>query len=259
MIDMHSHILYDVDDGCKSIQDSIAIIRKMKKIGFDKIVLTPHYIKGSNYVCDNDTKKQRLNLINQLLKENEIDVELILGNEVYINDEIDDLIMSKQIFTINKTRYILIELPLYNKINNVEDIIYELKLRGYLPIIAHPERYLYFQQNKQELKKIYESGVYFQCNYGSVIGQYGKDAMNLVTYLLENNMVSFMGTDIHKPDSNVLSNFDQIKKKIIEYVGEDGFKRITCDNIIDVISDKDVEKFNVIRRKKGFFANFFKW
>ena len=67
-----------------------------------------------------------------------------------------------------------------------------------------------------------------------------------------------MGTDIHKPDSNVLSNFDQIKKKIIEYVGEDGFKRITCDNIIDVISDKDVEKFNVIRRKKGFFANFFK-
>ena len=84
MIDMHSHILYDVDDGCKSIQDSIAIIRKMKKIGFDKIVLTPHYIKGSNYVCDNDTKKQRLNLINQLLKENEIDVELILGNEDYI-------------------------------------------------------------------------------------------------------------------------------------------------------------------------------
>ena len=164
----------------KSIQDSITIIREMKKIGFDKIVLTPHYIKGSNYVCDNDTKKQRLNLINQLLKENEIDVELILGNEVYINDEIDDLIMSKQIFTINKTRYILIELPLYNKINNVEDIIYELKLRGYLPIIAHPERYLYFQQNKQELKKIYESGVYFQCNYGSVIGQYGKDAMNLV-------------------------------------------------------------------------------
>ncbi len=104
MIDMHSHILYDVDDGCKSIQDSITIIREMKKIGFDKIVLTPHYIKGSNYVCDNDTKKQRLNLINQLLKENEIDVELILGNEVYINDEIDDLIMSKQIFTINKTR-----------------------------------------------------------------------------------------------------------------------------------------------------------
>lgn len=258
MIDIHSHILFGVDDGCNSIQDSVDIIKKMKKIGFDKIVLTPHYIKGSNYVCDNNTKKLRLNLINKLLKENQIDVELILGNEVYINDEIDELIMSKQIFTINKSRYILIELPLYNKINNVEDIIYELKLKGYIPIIAHPERYLYFQKNRDELKKLYESGVYFQCNYGSIVGQYGKDATNLLIYLLQHNMVSFMGTDVHKPDSNVLLNFHQIRKKIEEYIGEEGFKRISYNNIITIINDGDIDHTSDAKVKKHFFEHLFK-
>lgn len=241
MIDCHSHIIYDVDDGCVLIEDSINTIKNLKSLGFNKIVVTPHYLKGSNFVKNNKEKKEKLNILKEKLKEENIDVELFLGNEIYIADDIDDLIMGKEATTINKSRYILIELPLYNKINNIEDTLYELKIKGYIPVIAHPERYSYFQKNYKEINSLLEMGVLFQSNYGSIIGNYGKDAIKLIEYLLKNDMVTFMATDIHRPNSSIIENFPLIKKKIVSIIGEEKFKKISNDNILKMINDEEIE------------------
>lgn len=241
MIDCHSHIIYDVDDGCVLIEDSINTIKNLKSLGFNKIVVTPHYLKGSNFVKNNKEKKEKLNILKEKLKEENIDVELFLGNEIYIADDIDDLIMGKEATTINKSRYILIELPLYNKINNVEDTLYELKIKGYIPVIAHPERYSYFQKNYKEIDSLLEMGVLFQSNYGSIIGNYGKDAIKLIEYLLKNDMVTFMATDIHRPNSSIIENFPLIKKKIVSIIGEEKFNKISNDNILKMINDEEIE------------------
>lgn len=241
MIDCHSHIIYDVDDGCVLIEDSINTIKNLKSLGFNKIVVTPHYLKGSNFVKNNKEKKEKLNILKEKLKEENIDVELFLGNEIYIVDDIDDLIMGKEATTINKSRYILIELPLYNKINNVEDTLYELKIKGYIPVIAHPERYSYFQKNYKEIDSLLEMGVLFQSNYGSIIGNYGKDAIKLIEYLLKNDMVTFMATDIHRPNSSIIENFPLIKKKIVSIIGEEKFNKISNDNILKMINDEEIE------------------
>lgn len=241
MIDIHSHIIYGIDDGCKTLDESIQTILNLKKIGFDKLILTPHYINGSNYNKDNKEKKEKLNVLKEELLKRKIDVELFLGNEVYINDEIDELVLSKKITTLNKSRYLLIEFPLYNKVNNVDDYIYELKLKGYIIIIAHPERYEYFKENYKEVEKLYQSGVLFQCNYGSLIGKYGKEAQKLVEYLLKNNMVTFMSTDIHKPESSIIDNFSLIKDKIISIIGKDNFIKISNDNALKVINGEIIE------------------
>lgn len=241
MIDIHSHIIYGIDDGCKTIEDSIRTIVNLKNSGFDKLILTPHYIKGSNYNKDNKEKKERLSTLKKELESKGIDIELFLGNEIYITDDIDELVLKKEVTTLNKSRYILIELPLYNKINNVEDYIYELKLKGYIPVIAHPERYSYFQENYKEVNKLYESGVLFQSNYGSIIGNYGKEAEKLLEHLLKNNMVTFMATDIHRPESSLINNFGLIKDKIENYIGIDGFKKISHDNALKVIKDETIE------------------
>lgn len=240
MIDCHSHVLFDIDDGCKSIEDSVETIKNLKKIGFDKIILTPHYIKGSNYVKNNSDKKQRLDVLRKRLIEENIDIDLFLGNEVYITEDINDLVMSKEITTLNKSRYILIEFPLYNKVNNVEDYIYELKLKGYIPVIAHPERYSYFQKNYKEVDKLYESKVLFQSNYGSIMGNYGKEAQKLITYLLKKDMVTFMATDVHRKNSSLFDNFGVIKKKIQLIIGEEKFKKLSNDNILKVINDEEI-------------------
>lgn len=239
MIDCHSHIIFDVDDGCKTIEDSIDTIKNLNSIGFNKIVVTPHYLKGSSFIKNNKEKKEKLNILKEKLKEQNINVELFLGNEIYIADDIDDLIMEKEATTINKSRYLLIELPLYNKLNNVEDILYELKIKGYIPVIAHPERYCYY--STKDLNNLYNQGVLFQCNYGSIVGNYGKDTIKLIEYLLKNDMVAFMATDIHRPVSSIIDNFSLIKKKIINIIGEEKFKKISNNNILKMINDEKIE------------------
>ena len=141
---------------------------------------------------------------------------------------------------INNTRYILIELPFNNQILNLDDYLYELKLKGYKIIIAHPERYTYFKDNYKEARKLYDSGVLFQVNYGSIIGQYGSSSLKLVKKLLKDDMVNFISTDIHKPSSSLFDEFDDIKHKIIKIIGEDKFKDISYNNILKVINDEDI-------------------
>lgn len=240
MIDMHNHILYGIDDGCKTIEESIETIKKMKKIGFNNIVLTPHYIEDSSFKANNNLKLQRLEILKEELLKNNIDVNLFLGNEIFINESINELIINKEIRSINNTRYILIELPFNNQILNLDDYLYELKLKGYKIIIAHPERYTYFKDNYEEARKLYDSGVLFQVNYGSIIGQYGSSSLKLVKKLLKDDMVDFISTDIHKPSSSLFDKFDDIKHKIIKIIGEDKFKDISYNNILKVINDEDI-------------------
>ena len=240
MIDMHNHILYGIDDGCKTIEESIETIKNMKKIGFNSIVLTPHYIEDSSFKANNNLKLQRLEILKEELLKNNIDVNLFLGNEIFINESINELIINKEIRSINNTRYILIELPFNNQILNLDDYLYELKLKGYKIIIAHPERYTYFKDNYEEARKLYNSGVLFQVNYGSIIGQYGNGSKKLVKKLLKDNMVDFISTDVHKPNSSLFDKFDLIKRKIIKITGEDKFKEITCNNMLKVINDEDI-------------------
>lgn len=240
MIDMHNHILYGIDDGCKTIEESIETIKNMKKIGFNSIVLTPHYIEDSSFKANNSLKLERLEILKEELLKNNIDVNLFLGNEIFINESINELIINKEIRSINNTRYILIELPFNNQILNLDDYLYELKLKGYKIIIAHPERYTYFKDNYEEARKLYDSGVLFQVNYGSIIGQYGSSSLKLVKKLLKDDMVDFISTDIHKPSSSLFDKFDDIKHKIIKIIGEDKFKDISYNNILKVINDEDI-------------------
>lgn len=240
MIDMHNHILYGIDDGCKTIEESIETIKNMKSVGFNTIVLTPHYIEDSLFKANNNLKLERLEILKEELLKNNIDVNLFLGNEIFINESINELIINKEIRSINNTSYILIELPFNNQILNLDDYLYELKLKGYKIIIAHPERYTYFKDNYEEARKLYDSGVLFQVNYGSIIGQYGSSSLKLVKKLLKDDMVDFISTDIHKPSSSLFDKFDDIKHKIIKIIGEDKFKDISYNNILKVINDEDI-------------------
>lgn len=241
MIDIHSHIIYDIDDGCKNIEESIKTLTELNSIGFSKIVLTPHYMEGSNYQTNNKTKEEKLKILKERIKENNIDIDLYLGNEIYISFDIEDLILKNEIHPMNNTKYLLIELSLYNEINKVEDYLYELKLKGYIPIIAHPERYLYFQKDYKKMDKLYESGVLFQSNYGSIIGAYGSDAKKLLKYALKKDMITFLATDIHRPNSYLIDDFEKITKKIKKITGEEKFKELSETNALKMLQNIEIE------------------
>ena len=227
MTDIHSHILFDVDDGSRTIEESIELLKRLHEIGFKNVILTPHYIEGSEYSCENKEKKKKLEQIKKELVKQKLDINICLGNEIFINDNIYELIKNGVIHTLNNTRYILVELPFHNQIVNLEDIIYELKIKGLKPIIAHPERYTYFQKNYKEIDRLREEGFLFQGNYASILGYYGKDSQKLLKYMLKKQYIDYLGTDIHRTSKTyVIDNFEKIEKSIIKITKIDYYNEI---------------------------------
>ena len=235
MTDIHSHILFDVDDGSKNIEESITLLKKMKEIGFNNVILTPHYIKDTEYSAENKEKKIKFNQLKEALIENNININIYLGNEIFINKDIYELIKTAQIHTLNNTRYVLIELPFHHEIVNLEDTIYELKVKGLIPIIAHPERCTYFQDDYSKVDALKEEGVLFQANYASILGYYGKSSQKLLKYMLKNRYIDYLGTDIHRTvKTYVIDNFKKIEKQIIKITKNDYYNEIkeNCNKII---------------------------
>ena len=231
MTDIHSHILFDVDDGSRTIEESIELLKQMREIGFNNVILTPHYIQGSEYCRANHEKKIKFNEIKEELEKQNIKINIFLGNEIFINNEIYELIKNGNIHTLNNTRYILVELPFHHSIMNLEDVIYELKIKGLIPIIAHPERYTYFQENYKEVDRLKEEGFLFQANYASILGYYGKESQKLMKYMLKKQYIDFLGTDLHRTTKTyVIDNFKKIEKHIIKITKKDYYEEIQENN-----------------------------
>lgn len=236
MTDVHSHILFGLDDGSSSILESIELIKKMKKAGFNKIILTPHYIENTEYGIANDIKIERYNLLKEEINKNNIDVSIYLGNEIFIHNDILSSLSNQLCFSLNDGKYLLIELPFYNQILELDDMFHELRIAGYIPIIAHPERYSYFQDNYKLVDEFKQSGVLFQSNYGSILGSYGKRAEKLMKYLLKMGYVDYFGTDIHHSNKDdTLVHMDKIIKKIKKITGEEYFNKIVnnCSSLTE--------------------------
>lgn len=235
MTDIHSHLIYGIDDGSRSIEESVELLSKLRQIGFENVIITPHYIENSEYSSKNIEKEEKLELLKAALSKNNVDINIYIGNEIFINENIISLIENGSIESLNNTNRLLIELPFHNKILNLEDIIYELKYNGYDPIIAHPERYTYFQEDYELVDKLKEEGVLFQCNYSSIIGYYGKDALKLLKYMLKHRYVDYLGTDIHRlSKTDVIDNFKKIDKLFNKIAGKVYYQQIkdNCDNLV---------------------------
>lgn len=148
MIDMHCHILPGVDDGAKDIEESLEMERLAVNEGITKIINTSHY----NPYFDYEKGDILLNMakgFNNILKQNNIDLEILIGNELYYSTDLLEYIESKDFYTLNNSRYLLIELSQSNFLKNIIDMVYELKIRGYILILAHIERYRQVQDKSK--------------------------------------------------------------------------------------------------------------
>ena len=197
MIDIHSHLLFGVDDGSRTLEESVHVIKKLSEVGYTDIILTPHYINDSTYVS---TREENLDVLKRLkvgLIRNNVNVNLYLGNEIYIDSEIANLLKNNIISSLNDTKYLLIELPMSGENEIYYDVFLDLINMGYKVILAHPERYISFQKDFNKIYELKELGVLLQSNVGSVLGDYGRGAKKTIKRLLKENLITFMGTDIH--------------------------------------------------------------
>lgn len=256
MIDFHSHIVYDVDDGSDTIEDSIELLKEAKKAGFNSIVLTPHYMEDY-YEYPADIIQNKIENLKERCMQEGIDINLYQANEIYITNNMIDLLENETISSIYGSNYILMELPMNQEPPNLLEVLYSLLESGRIPIIAHPERYAYIQKNPNRLIELIEMGVLFQANYGSIVGQYGKEIEKTVKLLIENNFIHFLGSDVHRVN-HIYTRIEEAKKQLSKMIPEYKIKDLTQKNAEKIIKNEKIEIEMPSKIKQGFFQKIFK-
>ena len=194
-VDIHSHVLPGIDDGAQKIKDSEFLLESMIDFGFSKVITTPHTMKN---VWDNSTSSigDAYNLVHSELPELSKQVSLQFASEYFLDENLIRLAQQEKLLSL-KDNFILIEMSYLNAPIQLYDFLFELQLKGYHLVLAHPERYNYFHSNKKEYQKLKKAGCLFQLNLLSTVGYYGKNVAEIADYLLKENLYDFVGSDIH--------------------------------------------------------------
>lgn len=234
MIDFHSHILPGIDDGSRSYDETVKLLLEAKEIGFKKIISTSHYAID----CYETPEYKRKELVEQLNLENRFP-EIVLGSEIFLTYNILDLLKEYNASTINGTNYILFELPLRNHFMNLKDLIIKLKENDYRLILAHPERYSMVQNNFNLLYELKELGVLLQSNYGSILGIYGGTAKKTLKKMLKEDLVDFLGSDVHR-ENTIYPKVPKAIQKISKYISEEKLEELINSNAEKILNGENI-------------------
>ncbi|MCH5138136.1 exopolysaccharide biosynthesis protein [Clostridiaceae bacterium UIB06] len=253
LIDIHSHILPAIDDGAKNIEKTLEMLQIASDNGIKKIVATPHFYRGyyeNKYI---DICKL-VEEVNAKVKEKQINVEIFPGQEVFLDTHTLGLFKEGIIQGINGTRYMLIELPMDTMPKNALDIIYELRVLGIVPIIAHPERYVYIMEKPSLINNFIDENCLFQINSGSIQGIFGKSVQKTSEILLSHSVCSFIASDAHSTKTRV--------PKIEEALERTGnlnstLKVSLIENMGKLLSDEQIlSTAEKVKEKKSIFSFF---
>jgi len=194
-LDLHSHLIPGIDDGSQSMEESLLLLREMEALGYQKLIITPHIMSDAYKNTPEIIKSGLLELRTAALKEG-IKIEIDAAAEYYLDDGFIALIEQGNMLTVNK-KYLLFETSYVSKPLGTEEMIFEITSAGYMPVMAHPERYRYIKDPMKEYGRFKELGVLFQVNLNSFGGHYGKSAKILADFLSRNGMIDFLGSDVH--------------------------------------------------------------
>ena len=251
MIDIHTHILPSIDDGSRSVDETFNLLKEAHEAGFTTIVSTSHYFLG-HYEAEEKVRKSYIDAISEKLPEVIPNLQICVGSEIYVTNEIVSLIEEHKASTINSTNYVLFELPFEHQETNLKDIIYKLLGHNYIPIIAHPERYKYVQKDPNILQDLIEIGVLFQSNLASIIGWYGKETKKTVKQLLENNFIHFLASDVHRQET-IYPQIPAILNELKEILSEEKIEELTTTNPSLMLSGEKIYIQKPVRIKKRLF------
>lgn len=194
--DMHSHLLPGIDDGSTDVDNSLELIKGLQELGFRNFITTPH-ILWDLYKNTPQTIGAAHQLLQQKLQSEKMDVNISAAAEYFLDDHFDDLLSAKTPFLIIKNKMVLVEFSFLSAPVNYKNLLFNLQIGGYQPILAHPERYTYLAGQKQVFDELKSGGCLFQTNLLSLAGHYGPATSDLAHYLIKKGMIDFLGTDLH--------------------------------------------------------------
>jgi tyrosine-protein phosphatase YwqE len=195
-IDVHSHLLPGIDDGVQSLEESVSIIKQFSELGYKKLITTPH-IMNDFYPNTPEIINEKLSLVRQAIVKEKLSIQIEAAAEYYFDEHFISLIKSKSKLLTFGDNYLLFEIGFISEPLQLRTAIFDLITLGYKPVLAHPERYLYYHQKLDGLQDLIDRGVLLQLNLNSVVGYYSKEVKKTTEKLIDNNMIHLIGSDCH--------------------------------------------------------------
>ena len=240
MIDLHCHILPDLDDGAQSLKEAVEMARIAENEGIEKIVATPHLFRDNFVHEDLSIIKERHRKLSKALKAENIHVEILSGAEVHISHNlIEEIRKNRSYLVLNKSSYMAVEFPSDHVFSGVKELFFELMSEGIIPIIAHPERNSVFARNSGFLYELIQKGALAQANSGSFSGVYGREVEEAVFCFLELNLIHFIGSDGHNKRSLAPRLSEAVKRAEIT-LGKERSRALVLDNPRAVIENREI-------------------
>jgi protein-tyrosine phosphatase len=194
-IDIHSHLLPGIDDGAVTIEDTFRLAKALQGFGINQVITTPHVIQ---HVWDNSALqiKEKEQSTKVALENNQISIPFCAAAEYMLEVNFVHLFQSEKLLTL-KDNFVLVEMSYINPPIQLYSILFDLQVAGYIPVLAHPERYLFYHNNFEEYNKLKTAGCYFQLNLISTVGYYGESITQITDKLLQKGLYDFVGSDVH--------------------------------------------------------------
>lgn len=194
--DIHSHLIPGIDDGVKSMEESISLLRSLEELGYRKVVTTPHimsdYFRNTPEIILDGLEKVR-----ESARENGINLQLEAAAEYYVDEVFVQTLAKKERLLTISGNHLLFEISYINPPENIYNLAFDMQVQGYVPVLAHPERYPYWYGKEEVYAKLKELGVLFQLNTNSLVGYYGPAVRFCAEQLIEKGMIEFIGSDMH--------------------------------------------------------------
>lgn len=216
-VDIHSHLLPGLDDGVKSIEETIYILKILKKLGYQKVITTPH-VMSDHYPNTSADIITKLDEVKKLLQKHQINIKIEAAAEYYLDENLIEKINNKERLLTFGKNFLLFETSFFNKPAFLEEAIFQMNTQGYQPVLAHPERYGYLQNDLKLLEKLKNMNIFLQMNLLSFTDYYSVDVKKFARKLLKANLIDFVGTDCHNA--------------------------FQADEILNKISDRDIKLLN---------------
>jgi len=240
MIDLHCHILHELDDGAKSLDEALEMANMAQKDGIRTIAGTPHLFRGDFIHQDLGIIEKKIGELRCVLEKNDIGIKIVRGAEVHIaHNLIDEIRKNRDYLVLNGSSFMFLEFPAGHVFSGIEDLIFELMTEGFKPIIAHPERNYVFMRSPDVLFKLLQMGVLTQANSGSFTGLYGRRVEEAAFRFLELRFTHFLGSDAHNPRLPHLW-FSEALRTIEERIGKEAASALVNDNPHAVLNDNEL-------------------
>lgn len=241
MIDLHCHILPGVDDGSASLEESFLMVRMAADSGVTAIAATPHCNipgRADNYVSP--WLRDRFLALARLIREQDLPIRLHTGAEVFATPDLPQLIREKKLLTLGGSRYLLVEFAFGGSLSFAQQTLDAIRKEGLVPIVAHPERYVFVQEDPQCLLRWTSQGVGLQLNKGSLLGTFGRRVQRTARWCLSEGCVHLIGSDAHSPYRRT-PRLSEAWEHVADYISPEAADFLLQENPARILQDQPIQ------------------